>query len=81
MRYFNGCNSNCFNHATINVECSNFARVGKNHDLKKYKKIKFFYLSTLHRIEVLEPVTVKSIVEELNKLNKRIKHYICFCLL
>jgi len=35
----------------------------------------------LHRIEVLEPMTVKSVVEELNKLNMRIKHFICFCLL
>jgi len=36
---------------------------------------------TLHRIEVLEPMTVKSVIEELNKLNKRIKHYVCFCVL
>jgi len=36
---------------------------------------------TLHRIKVPEPVTVKSLVEELNKLNKRIKQYIFFCLL
>jgi len=36
---------------------------------------------TLHRIKVPEPVTVKSVVEELNKLKKRIKQYICFCLL
>ena len=36
---------------------------------------------TLHRIKVLEPVTVKLVVEELNKLNKSIKQYICFCLL
>ena len=36
---------------------------------------------TLHKIEVPEPVTVKAVVEELNKLNKRIKQYICFCLL
>ena len=35
----------------------------------------------LHRIKVPEPVTEKSVVEELNKLNKRIKQYICFCLL
>ena len=26
-------------------------------------------------------VTLKSVVEGLNKLNKRIKQYICFCLL
>jgi len=36
---------------------------------------------TLHRIKVPEPVTVESVVEEWNKLNKRIKQYICFCLL
>ena len=30
-------------------------------------------ICTLHRIKVPEPVTVKSVVEELNKLNKRIK--------
>jgi len=35
----------------------------------------------LHRIKVPEPVTVKSVIEELNKLNKRIKQYICFCIL
>jgi len=33
---------------------------------------------TLHRIKGPEPLTVKSVVEE---LNKRIKQYICFCLL
>jgi len=35
----------------------------------------------LHVTLVSEPVTVKSVVEELIKLNKRIKQYICFCLL
>jgi len=36
---------------------------------------------TLHRIKVPESVTVKSVVEEFNKFSKRIKQYICFCLL
>ena len=59
-------------------------------DLKKWYFCDFQFIAenlssivscTLHRIKVPEPVTVKSVVEELNKLNKRIKQYISFCLL
>jgi len=48
------------------------------HQYQDCESLSSIVICALHRIKVPEPVTVKSVVEE---LNKRIKQYICFCLL